>query len=161
MDHSETLAPELQPRDGETADERAARITGVVCSRVPDLRLVLDRLDAPSVGLVGHSLGGWSVLAAAEDDARVAAVVALAPGGSRHPTRGVLSLPLELTRGVPTLVLAADAGAYSCDGPPVNFVELVLGKTAVNWSPGEAAMRSVLLLDAAYRSAASGRVERV
>jgi predicted dehydrogenase len=58
------------------------------------------------------------------------------------------------------LDLAADAGAYSCNGPPNNFVDLVLGKATINWSPGEAAMRSVLLLDAAYRSAASGQVER-
>jgi predicted dehydrogenase len=57
--------------------------------------------------------------------------------------------------------LAADAGAYTCDGPPMNFVDLILGKTTVNHSPGEAAMRSVLLLDAAYRSAASGKAERV
>ncbi len=58
------------------------------------------------------------------------------------------------------LELAADAGAYSCEGPPHNFVDLVLGRATINWSPGEAAMRSVLLLDAAYRSAASGQVER-
>jgi predicted dehydrogenase len=56
--------------------------------------------------------------------------------------------------------LASDAGAYSCEGPPANFVDLILGKTDVNHSPGEAAMRSVLLLDAAYRSAASGRMEQ-
>ena len=55
--------------------------------------------------------------------------------------------------------LAPDAGAYTCDGPPANFVDLILGKTTINHSPGEAAMRSVLLLDAAYRSAASGQVE--
>ncbi len=70
---------------------------------------------------------------------------------------------LELRRHDGTseaLPLPADAGAYGCDGPPANFVELILGKTAVNDSPGEAAMRSVLLLDAAYRSAASGQVER-
>jgi predicted dehydrogenase len=59
------------------------------------------------------------------------------------------------------LDLAADAGAYSCEGPPANFVDLVLGKTTVNWAPGEAAMRSVVLLDAAYRSALSGQVEPV
>lgn len=59
------------------------------------------------------------------------------------------------------LDLAGDAGAYSCEGPPHNFVDLVLCKTTVNGSPGEAAMRSVLLLDAAYRSATSGQVERV
>ncbi len=59
------------------------------------------------------------------------------------------------------LELAPDEGAYSCEGPPANFVELILGKTTINHSPGESAMRSVLLLDAAYRSASSGRVERV
>jgi predicted dehydrogenase len=57
--------------------------------------------------------------------------------------------------------LAPDAGAYSCEGPPHNFVDLILGKTSTNWSPGESAMRSVCLLDAAYRSAASGQVEKV
>jgi predicted dehydrogenase len=59
------------------------------------------------------------------------------------------------------LDLPPDAGAYTCDGPPNNFVDLVLGKATQNWSPGEAAMRSVELLDAAYRSAASGRAEQV
>jgi predicted dehydrogenase len=71
---------------------------------------------------------------------------------------------LELCRHDGTserLDLAPDAGAYTCDGPPNNFVDLVLGKTSENWSPGESALRSVLLLDAAYRSAASGQVERV
>ena len=57
--------------------------------------------------------------------------------------------------------LPADAGAYSCEGPPNNFVDLILGETETNWSPGEAAMRSVLLLDAAYRSAQSGKPEQV
>jgi len=57
--------------------------------------------------------------------------------------------------------VAPDAGGYSCEGPPNNFVDLVVGKTAVNWSPGEAAMRSVELLDAAYRSAVSGQAEVV
>jgi predicted dehydrogenase len=60
-----------------------------------------------------------------------------------------------------TMQLAPDAGAYSCDGPPNNFVDLIQGKTQANYSPGETAMRSVQLLDAAYRSAASGREESV
>jgi predicted dehydrogenase len=59
------------------------------------------------------------------------------------------------------LELDPDAGAYTCDGPPNNFVDLIVGKTSVNGSSGEAAMRSVQLLDAAYRSAASGQVEKV
>jgi predicted dehydrogenase len=57
--------------------------------------------------------------------------------------------------------IEAAAGQYDCQGPPHNFVDLVLGKTAVNHAPGEAAMRSVELLDAAYRSAVSGRLESV
>ena len=86
------------------------RIEAIVASRVPDLRLVLDHMQPVTAGLVGHSLGGWSVLAAADADPRVTAVVALAPGGSRHPPPGVLRLPLRFTRspGVPTLVLAGE-----------------------------------------------------
>ena len=58
-----------------------------------------------------------------------------------------------------TAALDPEEGSYSCEGPPTNFVELILGKTQINHAPGEAAMRSVELLDAAYRSAVSGRVE--
>lgn len=60
-----------------------------------------------------------------------------------------------------TVELAPGAGGYECNGPPNNFADLVLGKTGVNWAPGEAAMRSVELLDAAYRSAVSGKAESV
>jgi dienelactone hydrolase len=108
VDHSETSVPELQPQDGETAAERAARVAAVVGSRVPDVRLVLDALAPATAGLVGHSLGGWTVLAAADDDPRVGAVVAHAPGGSRHPVPGVVDVPLRFARAVPTLVLAAE-----------------------------------------------------
>jgi predicted dehydrogenase len=71
---------------------------------------------------------------------------------------------LELRRHDGTseeMAIPPGAGAYDCEGPPHNFVDLVLGKATTNWAPGEAAMRSVLLLDAAYRSATSGNVERV
>ena len=54
-----------------------------------------------------------------------------------------------------------NAGAYECTGPPNNFVDLVLGKAETNFAPGEAAARSVEMLDAAYRSAKSGVLERV
>ena len=53
------------------------------------------------------------------------------------------------------------SGGYQCDGPPANFVDLILGRTQTNWAPGEAAMRGVEMLDAAYRSAVSGREEKV
>lgn len=112
VDHSETFVPELQPRDGEDEARRTARINAIVGSRVPDIRLVLDHLlaGAAPAGLVGHSLGGWSVLATADVDSRVGAVVALAPGGSRHPKPGVLALSLQFARspGVPTLFLTGE-----------------------------------------------------
>jgi len=57
--------------------------------------------------------------------------------------------------------LEADAGGYSCEGPPANFIDLVLGKTTENHAPGWAGLRAVELLDAAYRSARSGVVEAV
>ena len=57
--------------------------------------------------------------------------------------------------------VAPDAGGYECDGPSNNFVDLILGKTQVNWAPGAAAMRAVELLDAAYRSSLSGAQEQV
>jgi predicted dehydrogenase len=52
-------------------------------------------------------------------------------------------------------------GAYSCDGPPNRFVDLILGRDRPNNSSGVVGARSVELLDAAYRSAASGRPEPV
>jgi dienelactone hydrolase len=128
-DHSEVVAPDLAPRDGETAPGRAARIDAVIASRVPDVRFLLDHLlgagagtgpagngaaglelDAARIGLAGHSFGGWTALAAPEVESRVRTVVALAPGGSAHPKPGIL--PLKLTfawgRDVPTTYLAAE-----------------------------------------------------
>jgi len=119
MDHSEVVAPELARRAGETASERAARIDDIIASRVPDVRFLLDHLlggavdielDAARIGLVGHSFGGWTVLAVPEVDPRARAVVALAPGGSSNPKPGILQVKLTFAwgRDVPTLYLAAE-----------------------------------------------------
>jgi predicted dehydrogenase len=82
-------------------------------------------------------------------------------------TEGLLMLDcerprLELRRhdgAIHKLDLSPADGIYDCDGPPNNFIDLIVGKTNINHAPGEAAMRSVLLLDAAYRSAISGKPE--
>jgi predicted dehydrogenase len=59
------------------------------------------------------------------------------------------------------LDLAPDAGAYDCDGPPTALIDLALGRERRNLSPGELAARTVEVLEAVYRSAASGGLERV
>ncbi len=50
---------------------------------------------------------------------------------------------------------------YNCDGPPNTLVDLALGKDVENCSPAELGARTVEILDAAYRSAQSGQLERV
>ncbi len=123
MDHSEVVAPELGPHPGESPADRSRRIDEVIASRVPDLRLLLSCLlggqvaDLGGIGLdrhriaaAGHSFGGWTALAAPEQEPLIGAVVALAPGGSSRPVPGVLPLTLAFgwERGVPVLILAAE-----------------------------------------------------
>ncbi len=108
IDHSEVVAPELTRRADETAEARAARIDAIISSRVPDVRFLLDHLlggdghvelDAVRIGLVGHSFGGWTVLATPEVDSRVRSVVALAPGGSSNPKTGHSSTEADFRLG--------------------------------------------------------------
>ena len=136
MDHSEVVAPELAPRQGETPDERLARIDAIVESRVPDVRFLLDHLlsgseraidgvgiDETMIGLAGHSFGGWTVLATPDVEPRVGAVAAFVPGGASNPRPGIL--PLELAfgwgRDIPALYLAAENDVSI---PPDNVIEL-------------------------------------
>ena len=51
------------------------------------------------------------------------------------------------------------AGFYHCPGPVEAIVDLALGRPAENCSPLELGARTVEILDAAYRSARSGRME--
>jgi predicted dehydrogenase len=57
--------------------------------------------------------------------------------------------------------LAPGDGAYACDGPLRVLVDLCRGRPARNGAPGLVGLRAVEVLDALYRSAASGRSERV
>ena len=122
LDHSEVVAVKLARRDGETGEERTARIEAIIANRVPDIRFLLDYLlgsgalvaeikfDDTRIGIAGHSFGGWTALAATAIDRRIRAVVALAPGGSSQPKPGILPLKLEFNwgRDVPTLYLVAE-----------------------------------------------------
>jgi len=122
LDHSEVVSSELAAGDGESDAQRAERLKAMIASRVPDICVLVDHLfnesawaadtalDPTRIGIVGHSFGGWTALAATEVDSRIRAVVALAPGGSSQRKPGIL--PLTLTfgwgRDVPALYLVAE-----------------------------------------------------
>jgi predicted dehydrogenase len=60
-----------------------------------------------------------------------------------------------------TVPMALGEGDYGCERPVDVFVDLCLGRDVENDAPGEVGMRAVEVLDAMYRSAVSGQVERV
>jgi predicted dienelactone hydrolase len=125
LDHSETVAVELARKDDETTEQKIARWRAVIAARVPDIHFLLDFLlngsawdseispDPTQIGIVGHSLGGWTALAANEAESRIRAVVALAPAGASQPKPGILPATLTFTwaRDVPTLYLVAENDA--------------------------------------------------
>jgi predicted dehydrogenase len=57
--------------------------------------------------------------------------------------------------------IAPNAGLYDCVGPPHALVDLTLGLDVENCSPGWLGARTVEILDACYRSAASGAVAKI
>lgn len=57
--------------------------------------------------------------------------------------------------------MAPGSGGYACEEPLRVLVDLCLGKKPKNGAPGLVGQRSVEVLDAMYRSAASGRMEKV
>ena len=67
----------------------------------------------------------------------------------------------RVDQGDVTVPLAANAGAYDCAGPIDALVALARGETVANNSPGDLGVRTVEIIEAAYRSARSGRVEPV
>ncbi len=118
LDHSEVVAPELGRKTVETDQENRSRWQAIMTSRVPDIRLLLDYLlssalpvDPARIGIVGHSLGGWTALAAPDLEKRLQAIVALAPGGASSPKPGILPATLHFAwgRDVPTLYLVGEA----------------------------------------------------
>ena len=59
------------------------------------------------------------------------------------------------------IALSPGDGAYSCEEPLQVLVDLCLGRPTVNGAPGLVGQRAIEILDAMYRSAASGRMEAV
>jgi predicted dienelactone hydrolase len=125
IDHSELAAPELARPAQETAEQAAVLLQTMIENRVPDVRFLLDQMlagdslgigvhiDHQRIGLVGHSFGGWTVLAAPDFELRVKAVVASTPGGASQRKRNILPLSLNFDsqRSVAMLLLAAEDDA--------------------------------------------------
>jgi dienelactone hydrolase len=115
----------LARKADETEEQKFARWEAVIANRVPDILFLIAQLldgaawdskanpDPTRIGIVGHSLGGWTALAAPDSEARIRVVVALAPGGSSQPKPGMLPVKLGFAwgRNVPTLYLVAENDA--------------------------------------------------
>jgi dienelactone hydrolase len=126
LDHSEIVAAELALKAGDTNEQKTARVEAWIANRVPDIRFLLDHLlndtawdseakpDSTRIGIVGHSFGGWTALAATEAEQRIGAVVALAPGGSSQRKPGIIpgKLTFNWGRNVPTLYLVAENDVF-------------------------------------------------
>jgi predicted dehydrogenase len=132
---------------------RAAEVT----ARMTEPGSRVDMYDAATVAFDGGAIGVVSGAATLPDNDKFQ--VDLRVFGDQ----GVLLLDVERERlevrrhdGRHVRVeVPPDEGAYSCEGPPNRFVELIKG-AGTNSSPGEVAARSVELIDAMYRSAAAG-----
>jgi predicted dehydrogenase len=117
----------------------------------------VDLYDAAAVTFEGGAIGTISGAATLPDDDKFQVDLRI------FGNRGVLLLDVERERLVIRrhdghhvhIEVPPGEGAYSCEGPPNRFVDLIQGHGR-NDSPGEVAARSVELVDAMYRSAANG-----
>lgn len=136
-------------------------LTGLRAERVSALMTKpssqVDMYDAATVVYSNGAIGTISGAATLPDDDKFQ--VDLRIFGSE----GVLLLDVERERlevrrhdgAHVSHVVPAGEGAYSCEVPPVRFVELIKG-IGRNDSPGDVAARTVELIDAMHRSAADG-----
>jgi predicted dehydrogenase len=119
--------------------------------------------DAITVRFAGGAIGTVSGTAAVPDGAKYQVDLRI------FGRDGMLLLDVERERlelrrrnGENLVVdVPSGEGDYTCDGPPHRFVDLILGRATSSNSDGEVGARSVELLDAAYRSSQSGRLEPV
>jgi predicted dienelactone hydrolase len=125
VDHTGNTVVDLM--SGAARDRGSASARAAIEARPRDLAFTVDRvLDGTAgdlarsvagegIGAFGHSYGGWTALALAGADPRVAAVVALTPAGGSSPFGDAEALRPALggaaRRPVPTLLVVAECDA--------------------------------------------------
>ena len=111
LDHSDHSLP--RPSDAADPAEKNARLRALIEARVPDIQFLLEVIGKAGqrIGIVGHSFGGWTALAAPSKMSQIEAAVALAPAGASNPRPGIIPATLDFawSREVPTLVIAGDS----------------------------------------------------
>jgi predicted dienelactone hydrolase len=119
MDHVGNTTADMLA--GNSASDDPVVVQGFMRDRPADCSFVIDRIlagaaelqaDPGRIGITGHSFGGWTSLMTAGTDARIRAVVALAPAGGRSPDGEAADMAAGLVlnwgREVPVLMLVAD-----------------------------------------------------
>ncbi len=136
-------------------DQRAGRVSALMTR--PDSRV--DMYDAAAVEFRNGAIGTISGAATLPDNDKFQLELRI------FGSEGVLLLDVERERlelrrhdgSHVSVEVPSGEGAYSCEEPPVRFIELIRGR-ATNDSSGEVAARTVELIDAMHRSAAQGGV---
>lgn len=116
----------------------------------------VDLYDAAHVRFDNGAIGALSGAGTLPDDDRFQIDIRV------FGSEGVLLLDVERERVVlrrhdgahREIAVPSGDGAYSCDVPPVRFIELITGASSENNSPLSVAARSVELIEALHRSAA-------
>ena len=138
---------------------RAARVSAMTAAPTSSVEMY----DTFNAEFVGGAIGSFSGAGSLPDDQNFQLDIRI------FGSEGTLVLDIDRARlevqryDAQHIIedLTSDAGEYYGGGPPENFVDLILGKSDVNYAPGWAGMRAIELIDAAYRSAQSGRIESV
>jgi predicted dienelactone hydrolase len=141
------------PHPGNTKDDIPACLGGLpfidsAVNRVPDVRFVIDsmltengnaasrfsgRLRADRIAVTGLSFGGFTTLLAAQQEPRLVATLAMAPGGTASLAPGNIAIPTMVIGSEKDEVVgfAESEKAYQrLDGP--RFLVELLGATHLN-----------------------------
>lgn len=123
----------------------------------------VDIHDAFTVRFAGGAIGAISGTAAVPAELPFQVDIRI------YGSEGMLLLDVERERmvlhrhdqGDLVLEIEEGSGAYSCEGPAHQFVDLILGKTTDNYAPGSIAADTIALIEAAFLSSQNAKPQIV